>query len=133
MTKELKKMDRKEIIREYKETPRPMGAYAIRNNATGRVLVGGSMNLPASFNGQRFQLRMGSHRSPELQADWDRYGGEAFAFEVLERVDTAKVPAEERRAAVAALEEKWLAALQPYGEKGYNARRKEKAKNEGTA
>jgi hypothetical protein len=118
---------RKELIQAYKDTPRPMGAYAIRNTATGRVLVGGSLDLPAAFNSQSFQLRMKSHRSKALQADWDCYGGEAFAFEVLETVDAAKVPRADWREAVAALEAKWLAALQPYGEKGYNERKKAKA------
>lgn len=118
---------RKELIMAYKETPRPMGAYAIRNTATGRVLVGGSMDLPAMFNRQGFQLRMKSHRCKALQADWDSYGGEAFAFEVLETVDAAKVPREDWREAVAALEAKWLEKLQPYDEKGYNERKKTKA------
>ncbi len=118
---------RKELKLAYKETPRPMGVYAIRNNANGKVLVGGTMNLPAAFNAQSFQLRMNSHRSKELQRDWDSFGGEAFAFEVLEEIDAAKVPADEWREAVAALEEKWLDKLQPYDDKGYNTRRKEKA------
>lgn len=117
---------RKELIQAYKDTPRPMGAYAIRNTATGRVLVGGSMNLPATFNKEKFQLRMKPHRCKELQQDWDSYGGEAFAFEVLETVDAAKVPSEDWRATVAALEAKWLERLQPYGEKGYNERKKTK-------
>lgn len=118
---------RKELIMAYKETPRPMGAYAIRNTATGRMLVGGSLDLPATFNSQSFQLRMKSHRSKALQADWDSCGGEAFAFEVLEQVDAAKVAREDWRKAVAALEEKWLERLQPYGEKGYNERKKARA------
>ncbi len=118
---------RKELKLEYKETPRPMGVYVIRNTANGRLLVGSSMNLPAAFNSQGFQLRMRVHRCKELQADWDGSGGDAFAFEVLEEIDAAKVPADEWREAVAALEDKWLEKLQPYGDKGYNARKKTKA------
>jgi len=30
-------MDRKAMIREYKETPRPMGIFQIRNKANGKV------------------------------------------------------------------------------------------------
>ncbi len=118
---------RKELKLAYKETPRPMGVYVIRNTASGRLLVGASMNLTAAANSQSFQLRMKVHRCKELQADWDRFGGDAFAFEVLEEIDAAKVPADEWREAVAALEDKWLDKLQPYDDKGYNARRKEKA------
>jgi hypothetical protein len=118
---------RKELKLAYKETPRPMGVYVIRNNASGRLLVGASMNLPAASNAQSFQLRMKCHRNRALQHDWDAFGGDAFAFEVLEEVDAAKVPQEEWREAVAALEEKWLDKLQPYGDKGYNERKKAKA------
>lgn len=118
---------RKELKLAYKETPRPMGVYAVRNTASGRLLVGASMNLTAAFNAQSFQLRMKVHRCKELQQDWDNFGGDAFAFEVLEQIDAAKVPQEEWRKAVAALEDKWLAKLEPYDDKGYNVRRKEKA------
>lgn len=118
---------RKELKLAYKETPRPMGVYVIRNTLSGKLLVGASMNLTAAFNAQGFQLRMNCHRCKELQQDWGRCGGDAFAFEVLEQIDAAKVPREEWREAVAALEDKWLTKLQPYGDKGYNARKKAKA------
>jgi hypothetical protein len=55
-----------------------------------------------------------------LQQEWNTYGAEAFAFEILETVNTDEVPREEWRQTVQALEEKWLGSLQPYGEKGYN-------------
>jgi hypothetical protein len=35
-------MNRKELIRQYKETPRPMGVYRVRNAQSGRSLVGAS-------------------------------------------------------------------------------------------
>jgi len=41
-------MDRKALTRAYKETPRPMGVYWIRNTVTGRSLVASSVNLKLS-------------------------------------------------------------------------------------
>lgn len=37
-------MDKKRLIREYKETRRPMGVYQVRNPVNGKVLVGVSVD-----------------------------------------------------------------------------------------
>lgn len=111
---------RKELKRTYKETPRPMGVYQIKNQATGKVFLGSSMNLPGSLNSNRFQLNMGSHRNQALQADWKQYGPDAFSFDILETINPEKVAKDKWREAVAAMEQKWLDSLQPYGERGYH-------------
>lgn len=111
---------RKEIKQAYKQTPRPMGVYKITNRAGGKIFVAGSMNIPAKFNSIRFQLNFKCHRVAELQADWNRFGPDAFSFETLETIKADSLPPEEWRKAVAALEEKWLDHLRPYGERGYN-------------
>jgi hypothetical protein len=115
---------RKELIRAYKETPRPMGIYQIKNLKNGKVLIGGSLDLPGKFNSHRFQLACGSHVNAALQADWQEYGQDAFVFEVLEQLNPDKVCQEDWRKVLAELEEKWLAATEPYGEKGYNKEKK---------
>lgn len=76
--------DRKALVREVLETPRPAGIYGIRNTATGRILLGSSPNVPGILHRQRFQLENGSHPDRELQADWKELGPEAFAFETLD-------------------------------------------------
>ncbi|MDF2568995.1 MAG: group intron endonuclease [Sporomusa sp.] len=111
---------RKELKLAYKQTPRPMGVYQIKNHKNGKVLVSGSMNLPAFFNSQRFQLSLKSHRNKALQEDWNLYGPDAFSFEILETIDGDKIAEADWRDAVSALEEKWLNTLQPYGDKGYH-------------
>ena len=63
-------MDKKALLREYKETPRPAGVYQIRNTVNGKILVGASVNLPAILNRHRAELRMGGHKNRELQKDW---------------------------------------------------------------
>lgn len=111
---------RKEIKLAYKQNPQPMGVYRLTNNVNGKILVGGSMNLPGMKNRINFQLKTGCHPSKALQADWRSSGHDAFSFDVVETIKAEKIPQEEWRKAVSALEEKWLAELEPYGEKGYN-------------
>ena len=50
-------MDRKAKIREYKETPRLMGVYQIKNRRNGKVLIGSSVNLPAILNRYKSELK----------------------------------------------------------------------------
>lgn len=110
---------RKEWIELYKQARKTAGVYAVRNLASGRVLLGSSINLHGPLNRHRSELRMGSHRCAELQADWNRLGEDAFRFEIL-----ATVPAElaglERDAALAELERRALADHGPPGERCYN-------------
>src|SRR5262249_11160876 len=81
-------MDRKRALtRLYKETAPQRGVYVIRNTASGRTFIGGSMNLPGAINRARFELGLGQHRNAELQRDWLALGADSFAFEV---VDTLK-------------------------------------------
>jgi hypothetical protein len=80
-------LDRKEIIRKYKETALPTGVYRVRNNVRKKSLVGTSPNLPGMLNRQRFQLERGSHPNGELQMDWNEFGSDAFTFEVLDQLE----------------------------------------------
>ena len=63
-----------------------MGIYAIRDRASGHLLLGASRNVHASLNRVRFELRMGTHADRVLQAEWNRSGADGLAFEVLEIV-----------------------------------------------
>ena len=116
---------RKELKLAYKLNPPPMGVYQIKNNFNGKIFIGSSMNLPGKNNSFRFQLTANSHPIKAMQADWNLYGVDAFTFETIETIKSAEIPEEEWRKAVADLEDKWLAKLQPYGEKGYNKHKKE--------
>ncbi len=75
---------RRELVRAYKETARPMGVYRVRNTIDGRSLVGTSVDLPSILNRERTQLRFGGHPNAALQRDWNALGPDAFAFEVLD-------------------------------------------------
>jgi hypothetical protein len=116
-------MDRKSLIRAYKETRRPMGVYRIHNTRDDRSLVGRSVDLPAILNRERVALRFGSHPNAALQRDWATLGPDAFVFEVLDTLTAPEGqpdydPTEDLRV----LEEMWVERLQVTGERGYGAR-----------
>jgi len=116
-------MDRKSLMRAYKETRRPMGVYRIHNTRDDRSLVGRSVDLPAILNRERVALRFGSHPNAALQRDWATLGPDAFVFEVLDTLTAPEGqpdydPTEDLRV----LEEMWVERLQVTGERGYGAR-----------
>jgi hypothetical protein len=117
-------MDRKALIRQYKETPRTAGVFRVRNLVHDRSLIGVSKDVPSALNRERAQLRTGTHMNRPLQADWNALGAEAFAFEIL---DTLKPPVDKPDwnpdEDLPLLEQMWLDKLEPFGERGYNARR----------
>lgn len=111
---------REELQREYRERPKRAGVFQVRNTVTGRVLLGSSLNLHGPLNSHRFMLRIGSHLNKELQADWDAYGEDKFAFEELEEVKIREDPDFNVQDELTLLEQIWLEKLQPFGERGYN-------------
>lgn len=112
-------MNKKAMIREYRETVRPAGIYCIRNLINGKVFVGKSVDLPAIVNRQTAQIRSRTHPNPNLQKDLIEFGAEAFAVEVL---DTLEAPnqSDYDPADLNILEQLWLDKLSPYGTRGYN-------------
>ncbi|MBN1155011.1 GIY-YIG nuclease family protein [candidate division KSB1 bacterium] len=85
-------MNRKDIIRKYKESPPPAGVYRVRNNVNGKSFLGSAPNLSGKLNSQRFQLELGSHRHRELQKDWNEFGATAFTFEILDQLEPSDEP-----------------------------------------
>ena len=114
---------KKELIREYKETPRPMGVFQIKNNVNGKLFLLKALDIPGIINRHQLELKRNMHRNPELQADWNRYGADAFSFDVLARLKAEEFLPEQWPAAVAELLETWLEKLHPFGEAGYNKRK----------
>jgi hypothetical protein len=104
-------MDRKTMIREYKETPRPAGVYRVVHAPSGRTLLGSSADAPARLNRLQTQLRTRGHPNRALQRDWNEDGADAFTFEVLDllppREDEGGDPQDDLRM----LEELWREKL----------------------
>lgn len=108
-------VDRKSLLRAYKETPLPAGVFAVRNTVSGRLLVGVSPNVPGMLNRQQFQLRRGAHPDRELQADWKELGSDAFSFEVLDQLKPSEDPATDLTKELQVLKELWLDKLREAG------------------
>ncbi len=116
-------MDRKALIRQYKETPRPVGVFRVHNTVSNKSFVGRSRDLPSMLNRQRFQLSSGGHPNHLLQEDWNRLGPGAFVFEVVDTLKPSENPDGEPDDDLRELEALWLEKLSPYGEQGYNGER----------
>jgi hypothetical protein len=117
-------MNKKDLKREYKENPRPMGVFQVRNLTNEKVFVGSSLNLEGIFNRFEFQLKLGGHPNKALQKDWNELGADKFAFEVLEELFPRENPSYDYKSDLEVLEDLWLEKLEPYGDKGYNERKK---------
>jgi hypothetical protein len=117
---------KKELKREYKNIHTPMGVYQIKNLVNDKVFLGVALNLPGIINSNRLQLNLGSHPNKRLQAEWNEFGSESFVFDVVDELKPAEGTGSDYREELAFLEELWLEKLEPYGERGYNEKKKGK-------
>jgi hypothetical protein len=117
-------MNKKDIIREYKMSHRPMGVFQIRNTVNEKVFIDSSNNIAGKINRHKFALNAGSHANKPLQTDWNALGESAFAFETIEPLEPREDPSYDYRSDLETLEDLWLEKLEPYGDKGYNERKK---------
>ena len=99
-----------------------MGVFQIRNLTNDKVFVSSSTNLAGIFNRHEFQLKMNGHPNKSLQMDWNELGAENFAFEIIEELESRENL--DDKAELTFLEDLWLEKLEPYGERGYNERKK---------
>jgi group I intron endonuclease len=60
------------------------GIYAIRHAETGKVYIGSSINIKQRWNAHKSALQKNIHDNEHLQNAWNKYGKEAFVFEILE-------------------------------------------------
>lgn len=114
-------MNRREELKQmYKELKTEAGVYRIRNTVNGKMLVVGTPNLK-TINGKKFELQMGTSLNKTLQQEWNEYGEEAFAFEVIEVIEPKNDPYYDLKDAVNKREEHWINELRPFGDKGYHS------------
>ena len=110
---------RKELVRQYKEMKTEAGVYQIKNTKNQKVFVVSTPNLK-TMNGKPMMLCGGVHKNKKLQEEWNKFGEEAFVFEVLEVLKEKEESYFDKTGELKKLEKKWLEKLQPYGERGYN-------------
>ena len=111
---------RTEIKKAYKQTQQTVGVYQIKNNVTGKIFIGGSVNVPAILNRHKAELTFGSHQNRNLQEDCKKIGVDKFSFEILECLDPSDDMKHDYTDDLSALEELWLEKINPYGDNGYN-------------
>lgn len=116
--------NKKALKKQYQQSHRPMGIWAIRNLVNDKVLIGFALDLPGILNRHKFELEKGGHKCLSLQEDWDKLGGERFSFEILDEISPRPDPDYDYRADLVMLEDMWLENLTPFGEKGYNEPKK---------
>lgn len=59
------------------------GLYQIKNTISGGVYIGRSVDVVDRLTHHRNELRRGVHRNRRLQNSWNKYGPEAFKFQLL--------------------------------------------------
>ena len=74
------------------------GVYAIVNLVNGKIYVGSAADTFRSrWATHRRDLRRGTHFNQHLQKSWDKHGGKAFEFKILERCPPAECLEAERK------------------------------------
>ena len=58
--------------------------YQITNMLTGDFYIGSAQSFARREWQHRYHLRRGDHKNPHMQASWNKYGEEAFVFEIIE-------------------------------------------------
>ncbi|MCI3922338.1 GIY-YIG nuclease family protein [Paenibacillus sp. TRM 82003] len=111
---------KKELAAQYDLSKRPAGVYRVVHKESGKSFVGATPDLNAMRNRLPFELNAGVSMRKELQADWKRYGAEAFAFEVLETFKPPEDGMYNLKKELERMEAKWMSEVMPYGERGYN-------------
>lgn len=83
-------MDRKrkkELVAAYHDRRPEMGVISLRCSAADETFLLAAADIPANINRIRFQLSAGNCPNKRVQELWTRYGQEAFAFQVVERLE----------------------------------------------
>ena len=61
--------------------------YQITNMVNGKYYIGSAESFARREWQHKYDLKRGAHKNPHLQSAWNKYGADAFVFEVIETVD----------------------------------------------
>lgn len=87
------------------------GIYRIVNTVNQKSYIGKSVDIERRWSDHRRQFRKGKHFNGHLQRSWDKYGEQAFLFEILEVVP--------ERSSLGKQEAYWCRQFDSFS-KGYN-------------
>ena len=94
--------------------PSTSGIYKIICTITGKFYIGSAIDLRHRSYEHFSALRQNNHDNPKLQHAYNKYGPDAFTFEVLELILPMSLTAREQY---------WFHKLQPFGKRGFNIAR----------
>lgn len=84
-------MDRKkELKMQYKQAKPDMGLFIIRSKVNNKCYIQGTQDLRGVINGAKVRLGGNMHPYKELQKEWNEFGAENFAIEILELLEYDK-------------------------------------------
>ena len=112
------KDQRKRLREEFDKIKVHMGVFKITNTVNGKIYVGSAPNLKNKWLTLKGALQMGNFMNSALQKDWNEYGEESFAYEVLEEKSDEDV--NDKHWEIKQMELLWLSELEPFGDRGYN-------------
>lgn len=96
----------------HQHVPHAPGIYRIVCISTNKFYLGSAINLYKRQCHHFRELRHNIHHNPKLQSAFNKYGEQAFTFEVLELVLVPEM--------LTAREQYWFANLKPFGSRGFN-------------
>jgi group I intron endonuclease len=83
--------------------------YTITNTISGKIYVGQARNVRKRWHSHQWHLKKGKHRNNHLQRAWDKYGEEAFIFQVV--INLSEIPESELQETMNKAEIKFLAKI----------------------
>jgi hypothetical protein len=113
-------INKKELIKEYKNQKLPAGIFAVKNKRENKMFIGYSLNLPAKIRGITFELEMGSHAYSNLAGDYKRLGKDQFEISILDEIEIKDETEKELKNELGTLEEMWVEKLKSEGVTFYN-------------
>jgi group I intron endonuclease len=113
-------IDKKKLLKEYKETVQPMGIFQIKNLQNEKIFIGSSLNLRATMNRFKFDPEISCDGISQLKKDFKQFGADNFIIEIIDELEVKKDKSYDYREDLSELKQMWIDKLQPFGEKGYN-------------
>ena len=67
------------------------GIYCIKNIINNKCYIGSSVNIRRRFYEHKHKLKFNKHQSTYLQRSYNKYGKEAFKFEIVEKINDSNI------------------------------------------